>query len=84
MSSKQYAKRTTSVDRVTNALLLLEFEDFGAVRESVAKWTPNQRAKVYEWTAREILYANDNYDVRRLKTPKVIEKLREKIGPVKF
>lgn len=82
MAIKYITKRTTSVESVVNALLLTEFDDHELVEKVVKTWTPKQKIWAYEWAAREILAANDN-DVRRLKCPVHVERLKNASTKIK-
>lgn len=74
------AIKESRIEHTINRLLILEFDDYELLKREVRKWTAKQRILVNEFAAREILVANDNEGVKRLKTPKVIEKLRTLVG----
>lgn len=74
---KFLAKRTSDINKVINALLLTDIDDYELLEKAVHTWTIRQRELAYEYAIREHLSASDNDDVRRLKCPKWVEKVKK-------
>lgn len=69
--------KTFTVEQTSNALLLTDIDVWTIPQLVIKNWSQKQREVAIKWAARETFHASDNDNVKRIKCPPHVVKLKE-------